>query len=421
MPSRGPLRGREFRLLFAGRAVSSLGDRLVPVALAFAVLDIGSVTDLGIVMGAESLAVVLFVLLGGVWADRLPRRAVMLVADLVRLIAQGVSAVLLIDGSAHVWQLAALQALYGAAAGFFGPASIAIVPEVLDEQQLQPGNALMGLAENASSVLGPALAGVLVATAGAGWGLAFDAATFAVSGLALVAMRPVARTAGGGDREGLLAELRGGWRAFVSRRWLWVIVAYFTLYMGIGFAPFQVLGPEVARTSLGGPGAWAAISTALGIGSVGGGLLGLRWRPAHPFRVTMLLFTFSAPLLMVLLAAHAPLAAIVALALFDGSLGSLFNAFWFTAQQSEIPAEELSRVSSWDHLGTLVMEPAGLAATGPAAAAVGVSATLYGAAGAVFVLTAAVLAVRAVRDFSIDPDRTSKAASTVNGGSLDGL
>ncbi len=397
MPS-GPLRPGPFRLLFGARAVSSLGDRLVPVALAFAVLDLtGSVTDLGLVMGAQSAALVVFVLFGGVWADRLPRRAVMLAADAVRMLAQGVSAALLIGGVAHVWELAALQAAYGAAWGFWAPASVAIVAEVCAPEELQQANALLGLTENGAAVLGPAVAGVIVAAASPGWGLALDAASFLAGGALLLRMR-VPRRAAPAARSSMLGELRDGWTAFRSRTWLWTTVLFFTLYMALVYAPFRVLGPAIARSSLGGPGAWAAISVALGIGAVAGGVAGLRWRPAHPLRAGVLMFLWGGPPLLALLALHAPLWAVMALAVLDGSAGSVFNAFWFTAQQSQVPAGDLSRVSSWDHLGTLVLEPAGLAAVGPVAAAVGFSGTLYGAAALSVLMTFALLAVRDVRN-----------------------
>ena len=147
--SQGPLRARPFRLLFAGRAVSSFGDRLVPVALTFAVLHLtGSLSDLGLVLAAQTVPLVLFVLLGGVWADRLPRQRVMLASDLVRFATQGASAVLILDGTARVWQLAALQALYGMADGFFTPAANGLVPQVVAAEDLQPANALLGLSES---------------------------------------------------------------------------------------------------------------------------------------------------------------------------------------------------------------------------------------------------------------------------------
>ncbi|HEY0517408.1 MAG TPA: MFS transporter [Solirubrobacteraceae bacterium] len=392
-----------FRLLFAARAASALGDQLVPVALSFAVLDLtGSVGDLGLVLGARTAALIVFVLIGGVWADRLSRKHVMLSADAVRMLAQGASAALLLGGAARVWELVALQAAYGAAEGFFGPASIAIVPDTVPAAKLQEANALLGLTENAAAVLGPALAGVIVAVAGAGWGLAADGATFAVGIALLLPMRTGEAAAGGAARAraGMLTELRAGWHAFRARSWLWITVLFFTLYMGLVYAPYQVLGPQIARTSLGGAGAWAAISAALGVGAVGGGLIGLRWKPVHPLRATFLVFAVSGPALLLGLAVHAPLPALLAVAFLDGAASSVFNALWFTAQHAEIPPGELSRVSSWDYLGTLVLSPAGLAVTGPIALAIGFSATLYGAGALSFALTVAVLLVPAVRNFA---------------------
>jgi MFS family permease len=395
----GVLREGPFRLLFAARAVSSLGDRLVPVALAFAVLELtGSVTDLGLVIAAQTTPLILLVLFGGVWADRLPRRLVMLTSDSVRAVAQAISAILLLTGNAHIWQLMVLQALYGAAEAFFGPASTAVVADTVGTEQLQPANALIGLADNAASIAGPALAGVIVASASPGWGLAFDSVTFGVSGAFLLALKikPTAAQ----PRRSTLTELREGWRAFSSRRWLWASVLFFTLYIALVYAPWQVLGPAVAREHLGGAAAWAAISASLGAGAVAGGLLGMRWRPRLPLRVAFLVFLVSGPALLVLLGAHAPLAAIIPVALLDGAAASLFNAWWFTAQQIEVPGAELSRVSSWDYLGSLVFEPAGLIAVGPVAAVLGVSATLYGAAAIGVLLAVAVLLVPEVRNFS---------------------
>lgn len=396
---RGALRHTNFRRLFLGQAISSLGDRLVPVALAFAVLDLtGSVTDLGLVAAAQTVPLIVFVLLGGVWADRLPRQRVMLASDAVRAMAQGVSALLLLQGQAHVWQLAALQAVYGAAEAFFGPASTAVVPQTIEAGELQQANALMALSGNIAAVLGPAFAGVIVATIGAGWGLAIDAMTFVASALFLALMRvePVIVAA----RASTLAELRAGWQAFRSRTWLWVTVGYFTLFIGFVYAPLLVLGPQVARTALGGPGAWAAITTALGFGSLAGGLVGLRWRPRRPLRVAFIAFLIAGPALFVLLAAHAPLPVIVAAALIDGASGPLFNTLWFTALQREVPANELSRVSSWDYLGSVAMLPVGQAISGPVAEAIGLSTTLYLAAALFLVLLLAVLAVPAVRNYT---------------------
>jgi MFS family permease len=393
---------RSFRLFFFGQGLSAVGDRIVSVALAFAVLDLtGSVKDLGLVLAAQTVPLVVFLLMGGVWSDRLPRRAVMLTSDLVRAGAQGASALLLVSGNAHVWQLVVLQAVYGAAEAFFKPAAQALLPETIAAADLQQANALIAVSGNIANVGGPALAGVLVATLGAGWGLAIDAGSFLVSAAYLSLMRvqaviPAART-------GTLSELRAGWRAFRSRTWLWVSALEFMAANALSFSPYLVLGPEIARTSLGGPGAWAAISTASGIGAVLGGTLGLRWNPRYPLRAMFVTSLIGTSPLLVLLAAVAPLPALLAAAVISGMSISFFNLVWFAVVQRRIPGEELSRVSSWDALGSYAITPIGLAAAGPIGIALGISTTLYAAAALGVLGTVAVLAVPSVRNLTDDP------------------
>jgi len=399
----------QFRLLVIGQGVSSIGDGVAPVALSFAVLGLGSVRDLGLVLAVRSLPMIAFVLLGGVLADRLPRKTMMLTSDLGRAAVQGASAVLLLSGVAHVWELAVLQALYGAAGAFFGPASTGILPEIVDVGELQDANGLMGVAENLSSVLGPALGGVLVVAAGAGWGLAFDAAAFLVSAASLALMRlpDVSRP----ERRSTLAELREGWRAFVSRRWLLASVAALPVILVVVFAPLDVLGPQVAKAHLGGAGAWAAISTALGAGALLGGLVGMRWHPRRTLRAAFLLTILGEPALLLLLGTGSLLPLIVLFALISGMSGSVFNVLWFTALQREVPPEEISRVSSWDHFGSYLLQPIGLALIGPIALALGISATLYAAAGLAALLTLVVVAVPEVRDFELSPESERAGAS----------
>jgi MFS family permease len=393
----GALSQTPFRFLFAGRTVSSVGDRLMPVALAFAVLDLtGSPADLGLVLAAQTVPLVLLVLFGGVWADRLRRERVMIASDLIRAVVQGATAALLISGSAKLWQLIVLQAIYGAAAAFFGPASTALVAQTVRAEDLQQANAILELTDSVCSFIGPALAGVIIAILNPGWGLAADAATFVLGSAFLLRLRVEAHVPAA--RESTIASLRSGWRAFMSHRWLWISVLYFTVFIGFVYAPLQVLGPEVSKSALGGPGAWAAISAALGVGALGGGALALRWKPRHPLRVGFLAFLGS-PILLALLAAHASLAAILPVAAIDGMAGSIFNTYWFTAQQHYVPAAEYSRVSSWDFLGTLAVYPIGTALAGPVSAGLGVPSTLYGAALLCAVLTLAMLLVPAVRNF----------------------
>jgi MFS family permease len=404
---RGPLTRPDFRRLFAGRSISSLGDQVMPVALAFAVLDLtGSAADLGVVLAARTVPLVVFVLLGGVWADRLPRRLVMLTSDALRAATQGATAILLLTGTAPIAELACLQAAYGTAEAFFGPASVGLVPQTVPAHQLQRANALLGMTGTVAAVLGPALAGVLVATAGPGWALAVDAGTFVLSAAFLARMR-TSDGAAQNERLSTIRELRAGWHAFRGRAWLWVTVAFFTLYLGVGYAPWQVLGPAVARRSLGGAGAWAAISAALGVGALLGGLVSLRLRPRYPLRVAFTGFLVATPALIGLLGAAAPLPLLIAISLLDGAGAAFFNAVWFTALQTEVPAEELSRVSSWDYLGSLALLPLGQAAAGVIGGAIGITTTLYGAAALSLVLIASTLALPAVRNFSPHPKTAS--------------
>jgi MFS family permease len=218
-----PFRLRDFRLLFAGELVSLLGTAVAPIALAFAVLDLtGSATDLGYVLAAGWMPQIVFILLGGVLGDRLPRNLVMVGANFLSAAAQGVTAALLLAGVAHVWELAVLQAVRGTATALFFPAAQAVIPEIVETELLQPANALIRLAQNASTVIGAGLGGVAVAAAGPGWAIAFDAATYLASGLILVWVHvPTVVTEAG---ETIVRQLVEGWKEFRSREWLWVIV-----------------------------------------------------------------------------------------------------------------------------------------------------------------------------------------------------
>ncbi len=394
---RGAWSSRNFRFLLLGRGLSSIGDSVVSVALPFAVLDLtGSVKDLGLVLAARIAPLALFVLIGGVWSDRISRRAVMLSSDAVRCAAQVGSGALVLASTSHIWQLAVLQFVYGTGTAFFMPASIAVVPQTVEPSEIQHANSLLMVAENVSRVGGPALAGVVVVAIGAGWGLVVDAASFAASVvlLAVMQVKPVDVP----PRRSVLAELRAGWRSFRSRTWLAASVPTFMVVNGLGFSPLLVLGPVIAKSSLGGASAWAVILTAMGVGSVLGGVVGTRWAPRYPLRATLTLSLVGAPLLLTGLAAVAPLPLLAAAALVTGTSIALFNLIWFTVLHKRIPQDELSRVSSWDSLGSFVASPLGLAITGPIAIALGVEATLYLAA-AVFVLATLVnLAFPSVRN-----------------------
>ncbi|HSO01225.1 MAG TPA: MFS transporter, partial [Gaiellaceae bacterium] len=225
--SAAPLREREFRLLFAGRTTSVVGSAIAPVALAFAVIDLtGSKTDLGLILACREIPLLLFLLAGGIWADRLPRNKVMMSANVVSAFAQGSIAALLIAGHAEVWHLAALAALNGGASAFFFPASAGVIPQTVPAPILQQANALLALAMNSAMIGGAAAAGFLVAAFGPGWAIAVDAGTYLV-GAAFIALMRVPAVAPD-ERSGFLTDLAVGWQEFRSRTWLWVIVLQFS-------------------------------------------------------------------------------------------------------------------------------------------------------------------------------------------------
>lgn len=373
----GPLEEREFRLLWLGQATSAFGSSLVPVALAFAVIGLtGSRTALGLVLSAGLVSRLTLLLLGGVVADRLQRRRVMLAADLLRAGTQGLVAVLLLSGEARVWHLLVLFALFGAGDAFFSPASTGLVPETVSPARLQQANALMSLSRSTAWVIGPALAGLIVAGAGPGWAFAIDSGTFAVSSLSLTLLRPSGNAPS--PRAGVLAELRGGWREVRSRAWVWVTIARFSI-SNLAIAPLFVLGPFVAQHSLGGAKAWGLIATCAGIGAVLGDVAALRLRPLRPLVAAGFAVSLWA-LEPALLARPFPTWVIAAAAMLGFAGMSFSNALWFTALQQRIPRDALSRVSSYDWFGSLLFQPAGYVLAGAAAAAIGTSATLLASA-----------------------------------------
>lgn len=374
----GALEEREFRLLWLGQATSALGTSLVPVALAFAVIDLtGSASALGIVLSAGLVSRVVLLLFGGVVADRLPRQSLMLGADLLRTGSQAIVAVLLITGDAQIWQLVVLFALFGAGDAFFSPASTGVVPELVRGERLQQANALMSLSRSLCWVVGPTVSGLLVAGVGPGWVFAIDAATFAVSSLSLALLR-LPRALNAAPRERIVAELRGGWREFRRRAWVWMTVVRFGV-SNLAIAPVFVLGPFVANESLGGATAWGLIGTAGGIGAVLGDAAALRLRPRRPLMAGGLAVSLLA-LEPALLALPASTWAISVAAAAGFGAVSFSNALWFTALQERIPREALSRVSSYDWLGSIVFQPAGYALAGPISAAIGIPATLLAGA-----------------------------------------
>jgi predicted MFS family arabinose efflux permease len=371
------LRLRDFRRVFWAQAISTVGDFFVPVAISFAVLDLtGSVSDLGLVLFARILGQVLLFLAGGVWADRLPRQQVMVASHVVRFFSQGLLGILLVSGHAQVWQLVALQLVHGAATGVFRPAASGLTPQLVPSEQLQAANGLMYLTLSIGGIVGPAAGGVLVATAGAGWALIADALTFAVAAVLLARLRPLGYARR--PRESFRQELAGGWREVRSRTWLWASIVDFAAFQMIYLATIMVLGPLVAKQSLGGAGAWATILVAFSFGTLLGNAWAIRLRPRRPLIFAWSIILLSGPSL-VLLAFAAPVWAIALTETASGLSIGVAGTLWETTLQRNVPREALSRVSSYDWMGSTVLRPLGLVIVGPIATVVGVEETLLAA------------------------------------------
>ncbi|WP_457030509.1 MFS transporter [Kitasatospora sp. P5_F3] len=375
---------RQFAQLFAGQSLSLLGDRVSMVALPFAVLSVGgSAADVGLVGAAGLLPLLLFTLVGGVWADRFPRHRIMLISDLVRFAAQGAVAVLLIAGVAEVPHLVVLMAVFGSASAFFMPAATGLLPLVVPAERLREANALRGLVLSSGMVVGPAVAGALVFLAGPGGALALDAVSFAVSAAFLVRLRPrpaqnttqntTQDEAPGGS---FLDELREGWRHVRSRTWVWSGMAAMSVYHVVVLPSIFVLGPVLSEQEWGGAAGWSAVTAAFGIGSVVGDLWAYRLRPARPLALAAAALAVASCQALIIGAAPS-LTVVALLEAVTGVAVSLFFVLWETSLQTHIPEQALSRVSSYDNLLSSGLMPLGLLVAGPVAAAFGLRPTLY--------------------------------------------
>ena len=401
----GALTEREFRNLYFARAFSLFGDGLLPVALAFAVLETrNSPSALGAVLAVRTAALVGFLLVAGVVADRMPRRLVLISSDLLRFGAQGAMAALILSGRARFFELIVLVFAYGLGDAFFRPTSTGIVPQTVSAARLQQANALIALTQSTFTVTGPAIAAALVVTAGPGWALAIDSATFLISAAFISRLSRVPRAPAG---EGFLRELREGWRVFTSRTWLWIDGVFSAVGSFAVLAPFLALGPYIADHSFG-RADWGAILAAFGAGSVMGGFLLLRARPARPLVAAVTPLALLA-LPTGLLAVKAPVA-VIAVGAFAGGLGlSVFNTLFETTVQMAVPPESLSRVASIDWMLSASLLPLGFAIAGPVSVAVGTHATLAASAVWAVVSTIVVLSVPDVRNFRHAPPPTEPA------------
>jgi len=404
----GPFRLPAFRLLFAARTISYVGTYLAPIAVSFAVLDLGGgPTAIGLSFAAWTLAQVAMLAFGGVVGDRVPRRLVMVGSDSAAALVRTAMGVLLISGHAQVWQLIALQACGGAAVAFYSPASYGLTREVVPEDELQRANGLLAIARYAAFPLGGAIGGSVVVLVGTGAALLVDAGTYATSALLLSRIDVVSVARAGA---GFLRELREGWSAFVEQTWVWVLVLWISLYFLITYAPFFVLGPYVAKQSMNGAGSWTLVVVGEGLGALLGGTAALHWRPRRPMVTAGCLLLVTAVQNLVLAFRPSTLALTVAAA-GSGFAFALGSVIWDTTLQRSIPPEKLARVASYGWMGAMVFLPAGYALAGPISTAIGIKTTLVIAAAWIVVSTLFVIRLRAVREVGLDDDTDALPAT----------
>jgi MFS family permease len=404
---RGSILGvRDFRLLWIGQAVSAVGDQVFPVAVTIAVLNAhGTATDIGLVLAARWLALVLFAVVGGVWADRVPRTLVMRGADLFRMLA--VLGLALLPATPPLWVLAALVFFVGGGEAFFRPAETALLPSILPPERLRPANALIVISYRTASVVGPGL-GAIVVTAAGGTRPAFviNALTFGVSLVTLTLLRePPRQTVAAEDREGVLREIRAGLDEVRARPWLAAVLVLASVALMLVVAPETVLLPIVGRHQFGTDAVYATSLSLFAAGGVVGALLALRWRPRRPGLVGALGWL---PFTLVPVVLAYPRAAWLFFAAYflAGAGFEPFNIYWQTALQREIPPDKLARVSSLDWMASLSLLPVGMALTGPAVTLVGIRTVLLVAAAVNVVGTVAVLFVPGVKELRTPAPRT---------------
>ncbi|MEU3459565.1 MFS transporter [Streptomyces sp. NPDC006733] len=401
--ARSPLWDRRFSLYFTARAVSLIGDAMMPVAAALAVGPLYGISGVGFVLGTWTGTFVVLVLFGGVFADRLGARRMMVGADLVRVVTQGALAAAFFVGAPPFWLLVAMSAVAGAAVAMFLPGVNGMVPLVAREPQR--ANATLKVADALAQLLGPALAGLLIALTGAGTVYAIDAGTFVLSALCLALIRltpataradaPSAAGSAARQESALRRDLRQGWQEFRSRTWMWAVILIWMGYGVLIFGPLVPLSSALISARLGADTYGLAISF-LGVGTVLGGLLALRLRPARPLAAgAAAIGLFTALPLCVALGAGLPVL-LAGHALAGGGL-AFWSVMWATSVQTHTPPAVLNRVSAYELCGSVSGIALGQILAGPATALASPQRLLLVSAGTCLAGCAALLAIPAIR------------------------
>lgn len=396
------LRHGSFRWLFAAQSASSFGHFAFIVAIAALLVEGGAdASSLGLVLAAQAAGLVVFALLGGVMSDRLPRRRMMVVADVTRTVA---IAAILVVGNSPLVLVAALAFVVGIGESLFQPAYRGLLPRVLPDEKLQAGNALGSLSQQFSLFLGPAVAGVAIAAVGPRGGLAIAATAFTASWINLLAVREEIPRVSGEVRpsESLIGDAADGVRALRERPWIAWVIATATVHLLVAIAPYEILLPLLAEDEYGDVAIYGWLLAAFGVGAIVGAVTGARIRTVQPGTVAIVaLVPFC--LMLAGLALEVSLVLLIAVLVLAGFGEAIFDILWTTGLQRDVPDHLLSRVISLDYMGSLALLPVGLALTGPAVEAFGRSTVLFFGAGLALLTLLPLLLSDSIRRFSSAP------------------
>ncbi|MEO5710368.1 MAG: MFS transporter [Nocardioidaceae bacterium] len=397
-----------FRTYFTAQAVSAFGSAMSALAVTFALIGLGaSAGELGLVLASGTVPALVLMLVGGVAGDRWERRLIMLGTDVVLAVTMGALGLLVLSGRAEIWHFLVAQLVAGAAMAFTGPASVGLMPSLVPGDQLQSANTLRVTSRNIASIAGPPVAGILIATSSAGWALAADGLTYLVSAV-LVARLP--RSPGHVEAgASVWADIRHGWSEFTSRRWVVLMVLGFASYQATVLPAIFVLGPILAERKLDGAASWAVVLSARAVGALVIGLLLLRWRPRRPVLASTVVILLDVPFLLAL-ASGLPIALVAAAAAISSAGVMAADTLWESALQENVPVDVLSRVSSYDWFGSMMINPLGFALIGAAAAGFGVNPVLLTAVGVTVVVHGLLMVTPSVRAVTRAPRATPAPA-----------
>jgi len=389
--------------MFASYLITYMGTAMAPIAMAFGVLDLtGSTADAAFVIAAPTVAGIVVLLIGGAVADRTSRQKVIFFAELLAMFAQISMAFLFLSGLATIAWLTFFMLINGVAIAFNAPAATGLIIQLVDREDLKTANAILGTARHGAIAIGAALGGLLVAWVGPGFTLLIDGISFAISAALILSLNPSAQLKE--KSESILEDLKLGWREFSSHTWLWAMVLQFSLVVAALEAFFGLIGPAFTRDFMDGPTDWGFIVSSFGIGTLAGGLFAIKISPRHPMRLAVSMVFFF-PLVTLAMLLNAPLAIIVIAAFIVGFCDQIFSVLWYTMLQLKVAPAMMSRVSAYDHIGSIALAPLGLVAAGLMYESFGHQFTLTATIILVVIPTTLVLLVKDVRNMT-DEDKT---------------